>query len=118
MRQSEPDSTNPDVTKAIAQSTSSAGSLVASVADECERLAINEMPVKYSPTCIAKPKSDQSVLLLSPPENNRQLDVNTTRILERLEPNQANEETSDPFPAQSGCGSRLDLKPMIRTSFQ
>ncbi|XP_022735961.1 uncharacterized protein LOC111289299 isoform X2 [Durio zibethinus] len=100
---SKPDSTNPDSTQSIAQSTSSVGAMVvdeetsqldqtvgedkttASIAEEWERLVVNEIPVKYSPTCTPKPKSDQSVLLLSPPDNSRQLDINTTRILERLE---------------------------------
>lgn len=53
-----------------------------SIAEEWERLVVNEIPVKHSPT---KPKSDQSVILLSLPDNSKQLDINTTRILERLE---------------------------------
>ncbi|XVE63802.1 hypothetical protein DITRI_Ditri07aG0049500 [Diplodiscus trichospermus] len=95
------DLTNPDSTKGIAQSTSSVDIVVVdeemsqqdqtagedkttvSIAEEWERLVVNEIPVKYSPTCTAKPKSDKSVL--SSPDNSKQLDKNTTRILERLE---------------------------------
>ncbi|XVE63804.1 hypothetical protein DITRI_Ditri07aG0049700 [Diplodiscus trichospermus] len=98
---SELDLTNPDSTKGIAQSTSLVDIVVVdeemsqqhqtagedkttvSIAEEWERLVVNEIPVKYSPTCTAKPKSDKSVL--SSPDNSKQLDKNTTRILERLE---------------------------------
>ncbi|OMO52314.1 hypothetical protein COLO4_37286 [Corchorus olitorius] len=100
---SELDSTNPDWTKVIMQSTSSADVVdvdeemsqadqkagqdkaTATIAEEWEQLVVNEVPVIYSPTCKTKPKSDQSVLILSPPDSSRQLDINTTRILERLE---------------------------------
>ncbi|MBA0563619.1 hypothetical protein Golob_008591 [Gossypium lobatum] len=95
----EPNPTNPDSTEVNARPISSVGVMVAfdemsqldqtaeerkkptSIAEEWERLVANEIPV-YSPT---KPKSDQSVILLSSPDNSKQLDVNTTRILERLE---------------------------------
>ncbi|GMJ00152.1 hypothetical protein like AT5G07380 [Hibiscus trionum] len=96
---SEPNPTNPDPTEAKAQATSSVDVMIAndemsrldrtvehkttaSIAEEWERLVVNEIPVKYSPTI---PKSDQSVMVLSSPDNSRQLDINTTRILERLE---------------------------------
>ncbi|MBA0863628.1 hypothetical protein Goshw_023785 [Gossypium schwendimanii] len=96
----EPNPTNPDSTEVNARPISSVGVMVVfdemsqldqtaeerkkptSIAEEWERLVANEIPVKYSPT---KPKSDQSVILLSSPDNSKQLDVNTTRILERLE---------------------------------
>nr|KJB51322.1 hypothetical protein B456_008G212000 [Gossypium raimondii] len=96
----EPNPTNPDSTEVNARPISSVGVMVVfdemsqldqtaeerkkptSIAEEWERLVANEIPVKYSPT---KPKSDQSVILLSSPDNSKQLDINTTRILERLE---------------------------------
>ncbi|MBA0805902.1 hypothetical protein Gohar_005389 [Gossypium harknessii] len=96
----EPNPTNPDSTEVNARPISSLGVMVVfdemsqldqtaeerkkptSIAEEWERLVANEIPVKYSPT---KPKSDQSVILLSSPDNSKQLDINTTRILERLE---------------------------------
>ncbi|KHG00110.1 putative C2orf65 [Gossypium arboreum] len=96
----EPNPTNPDSTEVNARPISSVGVMVVydemsqldqtaeerkkptSIAEEWERLVANEVPVKYSPT---KPKSGQSVILLSSPDNSKQLDINTTRILERLE---------------------------------
>lgn len=54
-----------------------------SITEEWEQLVVSEIPEKYSPTCITKPKFSQSVL--SPPDINRQLDEKTSRILERLE---------------------------------
>ncbi|XVF54813.1 hypothetical protein PTKIN_Ptkin05aG0211900 [Pterospermum kingtungense] len=108
------DSTNPVSTKGTAQSTQSVNVLVVdeersqadhvvgddkttSMAEEWERLVVNETRVKYSPTCTGKSKSDQSVLLLSPTDNNKQLDINTTRILERLElPRQLKSKAGSP----------------------
>lgn len=55
----------------------------AHITEEWEQLVVNEVPKIYSPACISKPKLDQSVLL--PANSNRQLDVKTSRILERLE---------------------------------
>ncbi|KAG4171207.1 hypothetical protein ERO13_A12G195100v2 [Gossypium hirsutum] len=96
----EPNPTNPDSTEVNARPISSVGVMVVydemsqldqtaeerkkptSIAEEWERLVANEAPVKYSPT---KPKSGQSVILLSSPDNSKLLDINTTRILERLE---------------------------------
>ncbi|GLT39900.1 hypothetical protein SLA2020_140660 [Shorea laevis] len=55
----------------------------ASIAEEWEQLVVGELPEKYSPSCISKHKLEESVL--SPIDINRQLDVKTSRILERLE---------------------------------
>ncbi|XWS51533.1 hypothetical protein CRYUN_Cryun12cG0184200 [Craigia yunnanensis] len=125
-------STNTDSTEEIAQSTSSVDVVVvdeemsqldhiagedkttASIAEEWERLVVNEIPVKYSPTCIAKPKSDQSVLLLSPPDNIRQLDINTTRILERLElPRQLKSKAVSPSSRIPDVANMPMKKPLI-----
>ncbi|KAK3017844.1 hypothetical protein RJ639_004536 [Escallonia herrerae] len=53
------------------------------ITEEWEQLIVNEVPNRYSPICISNPNLDQ--LVLSLPENNRQLDEKTSRILERLE---------------------------------
>lgn len=55
----------------------------ACIAQEWEQLVVTEVPRKYSPTCTLKPKLDQSIL--SPPDSNKQIDIKTSRILERLE---------------------------------
>ncbi|KAK8657856.1 hypothetical protein V6N13_036075 [Hibiscus sabdariffa] len=125
---SEPNPTNPDSTEAKAQPTSSVDVVVvnemshldktvehkttASIAEEWERLVVNEIPVKYSPTI---PKSDQSVTLLSSPDNSRQLDINTTRILERLElPRQLKSKQGSPGNGRISDVANLSMKkPLI-----
>ncbi|KAF2321358.1 hypothetical protein GH714_040430 [Hevea brasiliensis] len=54
-----------------------------SIAEEWEQLVVCEVPNIYSSPCISKPKTD--ILVLSSPESNKQLDVKTSTILERLE---------------------------------
>ncbi|XP_021287234.1 uncharacterized protein LOC110418755 [Herrania umbratica] len=149
--------TKPDPTKVIAKSTSSDDVVVvneemsqldqlageekttASIDEEWERLVVHEVPVKNSPTCIDKPKSGQSVLLLSPPDNSRQLDITTTRILERLEvprqlksnavsPSINSSRTVDvnrrmkkpliPFQPNQAADQGLTSSQLIRPSFQ
>ncbi|XVF08560.1 hypothetical protein REPUB_Repub07fG0013700 [Reevesia pubescens] len=143
---SETNSTNPDSTNATAQSTSSVEMVVveermseldqtagedkttATIAEEWERLVVNEMPVKYSPTC--KPKSDQAVLLLSPPDtSSRQVDINTTRILERLElprqlkskavsPSTPMKKPLIPFHPNQAADQGMTSSQLIRPSFR
>ncbi|EOY22695.1 Uncharacterized protein TCM_014790 [Theobroma cacao] len=149
--------TKPDPTKLIAQSTSSDDVVVvneemsqldqlageekttASIDEEWERLVVHEVPVKNSPTCTAKPNSGQSVLLLSPPDSSRQLDITTTRILERLEvprqlkskavsPSINSSRTADvnmpmkkpliPFQPNHAADQGLTSSQLIRPSFQ
>ncbi|KAF9668137.1 hypothetical protein SADUNF_Sadunf15G0097200 [Salix dunnii] len=67
----------------------------ASIAEEWEQLVVKEVPKTFSPTCVSKPKMDQSVQ--SSPDSNRQLDAKTSRILERLElPRQLKSKTVSP----------------------
>ncbi|XP_057995967.1 uncharacterized protein LOC110635165 isoform X2 [Hevea brasiliensis] len=54
-----------------------------SIAEEWEQLIVSEVPKIYSSSCISKPKTD--MLLVYLPESSKQLDVKTSRILERLE---------------------------------
>ncbi|KAI9177436.1 hypothetical protein LWI28_015241 [Acer negundo] len=71
------------------------------VAEEWEQLVVSEIPKKYSPTCISKPKPDQSVL--SPPDTNRPLDKKISKILERLEvPRQLKSKAVSPIIKSSG----------------
>jgi len=71
------------------------------IAEEWELLVVNEVPKIFSPVCISKPKLDQSVL--SPSSSNRQLDVKTSRILERLEvPRQLKTKAVSPISSGSG----------------
>ncbi|KAK7839982.1 hypothetical protein CFP56_017295 [Quercus suber] len=71
------------------------------IAEEWEQLVVNEVPKIFSPVCISKPKLDQSVL--SPSSSNRQLDVKTSRILERLEvPRQLKTKAVSPINTGSG----------------
>ncbi|KAK8537752.1 hypothetical protein V6N12_043900 [Hibiscus sabdariffa] len=125
---SKPNPTNPDSTEAKAQPTSSVDVVVvnemshldktvehkttASIAEEWERLVVNEIPVKYSPNI---PKSDQSVMVLSSPDNSRQLDINTTRILERLElPRQLKSKQGSPGNSRVSDVANLSMKkPLI-----
>lgn len=87
----------------------------ACIAEEWELLVVNEVPKKYSPTCISKPKLNQSVL--TPPDNNRQLDEKTSRILERLEvPRQLKTKVVSPATSSSSSISDACLptkKPLI-----
>ncbi|KAK9278847.1 hypothetical protein L1049_028426 [Liquidambar formosana] len=53
------------------------------ITEEWEQLIVSDVPKLYSPSCISKRRLEQSVL--SPSDSNRQLDVKTSRILERLE---------------------------------
>ncbi|XP_039052043.1 uncharacterized protein LOC120193676 [Hibiscus syriacus] len=128
---SKPNPTNPDSTKLKAQPTSSVHVMVvndemsnldttvepktaASIAEEWERLVVNEIPVICSPTV---PKSDQSFILVSSPDNRRQLDINTTRILERLElPRQLKSKQGSPGNNSSRISDVANLsmkKPLI-----
>lgn len=102
----------------------------ASIAEEWERLVVKEIPVKYSPTCTGKSKSDQSsVLLVSPSDNSRQIDINTTRILERLElPRQLKSKAVSPsigmkkplipFQPNQAADQGVTSSQLIRPSFQ
>lgn len=86
----------------------------AAVAEEWEQLIVNEVPNIYSPSCICKPKLEQSVIL--PQDGNRQLDVQTSRILERLEiPRQLKKRALSPIITNSttGDGYVLSKKPII-----
>ncbi|XP_068466981.1 uncharacterized protein [Phaseolus vulgaris] len=56
------------------------------ITEEWKQLVVNEDPKLYSPSCMSKAKLGQSNASVSPGEgNNRQLDRETSRILERLE---------------------------------
>lgn len=73
----------------------------APITEEWEQLVVNEVPKIYSSACISKHKLDQSVL--SPANSNRQLDVKTSRILERLEvPRQLKTKAFSPVTTSSG----------------
>ncbi|KAK4264603.1 hypothetical protein QN277_025756 [Acacia crassicarpa] len=56
---------------------------IACITKEWEQLVVNEGPKMCSPSCMPKPKLDQKCV--SPRDCNRQLDRETSRILERLE---------------------------------
>lgn len=86
----------------------------ATIAEEWEQLIVNEVPNIYSPSCICKPKLEQSVLL--PSDSTRQLDVKTSRILERLEiPRQLKKRALSPIITNSimADGCALMKKPLI-----
>lgn len=86
----------------------------AHITEEWEQLIVNEIPNRYSPTCIAKPKFDQPVLSL--PESNRHLDEKTSRILERLEvPRQLRKKVASPIISSSAAteAPALSKKPLI-----
>ncbi|GKV53035.1 hypothetical protein SLEP1_g59585, partial [Rubroshorea leprosula] len=73
----------------------------ASIAEEWEQLVVGELTEKYSPSHISKHKLEESVL--SPIDINRQLDVKTSRILERLEaPRQLKSKAVSPTITSSG----------------
>ena len=86
----------------------------ATVAEEWEQLIVNEVPKIYSPSCICKPKLEQSVI--SPPDGNRELDIKTSRILERLEiPRQLKKRALTPIITNgvTGDGCVQMKKPLI-----
>ncbi|XP_059444684.1 uncharacterized protein LOC132176477 isoform X2 [Corylus avellana] len=73
----------------------------AHITEEWEQLVVNEVPKIYSSARISKHKLDQSVL--SPANSNRQLDVKTSRILERLEvPRRLKTKAFSPVTTSSG----------------
>ena len=57
---------------------------IASITEEWEQLIVNEDTKMYSPSCMPKAKLDQS-RVSSLPDGSKQLDRETTKILERLE---------------------------------
>lgn len=83
------------------------------IAEEWEQLIITEVPKKYSPTCIARPKLDQH--MLSQPESHKKLDEKTSRILERLEvPRQLKTKAGSPTISSSGkIDACMTKKPLI-----
>jgi len=56
---------------------------MAYITEEWKQLVVSEEPKLYSPSCMPKAKMDKSSI--SPRNGNRQLDKETSRILERLE---------------------------------
>lgn len=56
---------------------------MACITEEWKQLVVNEDPKLYSPSCMSKDKLDETSA--SPRDGNRQLDRETSRILERLE---------------------------------
>jgi hypothetical protein len=56
---------------------------MACITEEWKQLVVSEEPKLYSPSCMPRAKLDQSSV--SPRNGNRQLDKETSRILERLE---------------------------------
>ncbi|XP_054807736.1 uncharacterized protein LOC129309966 isoform X2 [Prosopis cineraria] len=56
---------------------------IACITKEWEQLVVKEVPKIYSPSCMSKSKLDQKCV--TPRDCNRQLDRETSRILERLE---------------------------------
>ncbi|KAG8652763.1 uncharacterized protein LOC110617086 isoform X2 [Manihot esculenta] len=54
-----------------------------SVAEEWEQLVVNGAPEIFSSPCFSKPKTD--ILVLSSPVSSKELEIRTSRILERLE---------------------------------
>ncbi|KAL8123140.1 uncharacterized protein LOC141717446 isoform X2 [Apium graveolens] len=70
--------------------------MTARIAEEWEKLIVNEIPKRHSPTCIAKPAFDQTVFSL-PDIGSRNPDEKTSRILERLEvPRQMRKKLASP----------------------
>ncbi|KAJ7957142.1 Sperm protamine like [Quillaja saponaria] len=73
---------------------------MACIAEEWEQLVVNEAPKMSSPSSISKPKLENSCL--SPPDIGRQLDVETSKILERLEvPKQLKTKMVSPIATKS-----------------
>ncbi|KAK0589549.1 hypothetical protein LWI29_015702 [Acer saccharum] len=123
----EQNSTQPNSSELTAKSNSSVDIVVledltaeeenktsACIAEEWEQLVVSEIPKIYSPTCISKPKPDQSVL--SPPDTKRPLDEKTSKILERLEvPRQLKSKAVSPIIKSSSVSdSYLPMKkPLI-----
>ncbi|XP_022865473.1 uncharacterized protein LOC111385327, partial [Olea europaea var. sylvestris] len=83
----------------------------ACITEEWEQLVITDVFNMNSPTCMSKPKMDESPL-----HNNREVDEKTSRILERLEiPRQLKRKTVSPTISSSVCadmGASLK-KPLI-----
>ncbi|KAF5731020.1 hypothetical protein HS088_TW19G00623 [Tripterygium wilfordii] len=96
-------------------STAKEDKTAASIAEEWEQLVVHEVPMIKSPVCITKSKLDhQSVM--SPPDSNRQLDVKTSRILERLEvPKQLKAKVTSPTLTSNSISdtSAQAKKPLI-----
>ncbi|KAK1569306.1 hypothetical protein Q3G72_035209 [Acer saccharum] len=123
----EQNSTQPNSSELTAKSNSSVDIVVledltaeeenktsACIDEEWEQLVVSEIPKIYSPTCISKPKPDQSVL--SPPDTKRPLDEKTSKILERLEvPRQLKSKAVSPIIKSSSVSdSYLPMKkPLI-----
>ncbi|KAI4343529.1 hypothetical protein L6164_010868 [Bauhinia variegata] len=84
------------------------------VTEEWEQLVVNEDPKTYSPSVMFKSKLDQSCV--SKPDGNRQLDEQTSRILERLEVPRL-VKPKGVFPVSTGScmtnSSALTKKPLI-----
>ncbi|WCJ36381.1 hypothetical protein M5689_017585 [Euphorbia peplus] len=83
----------------------------ASIADEWEQLVVSEVPKSFSPTCISKPK-----MVIVSPDSNKQLDIKTSRILERLEvPKKLKTKVTSPVVASSSCSQTCTptKKPLI-----
>lgn len=71
-----------------------------SIAEEWEQLVICEVPKMHSSPYISKAKT--VTLVLSSAESNKQLDINTSRILERLEvPRKLKTKVSSPVVRSS-----------------
>lgn len=87
---------------------------MACITEEWKQLVVNEDPKLYSPSCMSKDKLDQTSA--SPRDGNRQLDRETSRILERLEiPRPSKAKTASPVTNES-CMKNIVLptkKPLI-----
>ncbi|CAH9092227.1 unnamed protein product [Cuscuta epithymum] len=70
------------------------------IAEEWEKLIVTREPKICSPSCNPNPKFE--TLILSTPQDSRQLDEKTSRILERLEiPKQLKRKTASPVTSSS-----------------
>ncbi|KAJ1387764.1 hypothetical protein SESBI_39663 [Sesbania bispinosa] len=87
---------------------------MACITEEWKKLVVNEDPKSYSPSCMSKAKLDQSSV--SPRDGNRQIDRETSRILERLEvPRPLKAKTASPVPNENcmKISSMPTKKPLI-----
>ncbi|KAK7358736.1 hypothetical protein VNO77_00674 [Canavalia gladiata] len=87
---------------------------MAYLTEEWKQLVVNEDPKLYSPSCVSKAKLGQSSV--SPRDDKRQLDRETSRILERLEvPRPIKAKTASPGSNESCLKntSVLTKKPLI-----
>ncbi|TKY60508.1 hypothetical protein E2542_SST17607 [Spatholobus suberectus] len=87
---------------------------MACITEEWKQLVVSEDPKLYSPSCVSKAKLGQSSV--SPQDGNRQLDRETSRILERLEvPRPLKAKTASPGSNESCMKntSVLIKKPLI-----